>query len=200
VDLRRTLSDVVRTGGCPLQLKFRDKIKSKINLQLWCDVSNSVEQFSRFMLQLVQAAQKRYAQVRSFVFIDEAVEVSDLFRHQDVNAFLAARHLRDAFSRRVGLSRYDLVLEQMARDEIFHIGQDTKIIILGDARNNWRQSASEELAKIADRAQALYWLNPLPQASWQEGDCLMREYAPYCRQVFECRNLEQLTEIAGQIL
>ena len=54
VDLRRTFREVVRTGGCPLHLKYRDKSKSEVDLWLICDVSNSVEQFSRFMLQLVQ--------------------------------------------------------------------------------------------------------------------------------------------------
>ena len=200
VDIRRTFQEVIRTGGCPLHLKYRDKIKSKVDLWLLCDVSNSVERFSRFMLQLVQAAQRRYANIRSFVFIDEAVEVTDWFKSQDVNAFLQARHLRDRFNRRVGLSRYDLVFEQMARYELAAIGGRTKLIILGDGRNNWHPGGADELAKIAERAQSIYWLNPLPEDEWFEGDCLMKEYQPYCQQVFECRNLEQLTEVANRIL
>ncbi|WP_371368645.1 hypothetical protein SRRS_21410 [Sporomusa rhizae] len=200
VDIRRTFQEAVRTGGCPLSLKYRDKIKSKIDLWLLCDVSNSVERFSRFMLQLVQAAHRRYANIRSFVFVDEAVEVTEWFKTQDVNAFLQARHLRDRFNRRVGLSRYDLVFEQMARYELSAIGGHTKLIILGDGRNNWHPGGADELAKIAERAQAIYWLNPLPESNWLEGDCLMREYQGYCRQVFECRNLEQLTEVANRIL
>lgn len=200
VDIRRTFQEVVRTGGWPLKLKYRDKIKSKVDLWLLCDVSNSVEKFSRFMLQLVQAAHRRYANIRSFVFVDEAVEVTEWFKNQDVNAFLQARHLRDRFNRRVGLSRYDLVFEQIARYELEAINSRTKLIILGDGRNNWHPGGADELAKICERTQAIYWLNPLPATEWLEGDCLMREYQPYCRQVFECRNLEQLTEIANCIL
>lgn len=200
VDIRRTFQEVVRTGGCPVNLKYRDKIKSKVDLWLLCDVSNSVERFSRFMLLLVQAAQRRYANIRSFVFIDEAVEVTDWFKTQDVNAFLQARHLRDRFSRRVGLSRYDLVFEQIARYELPAINARTKLIILGDGRNNWHPGGADELAKIAERSQSIYWLNPLPESEWLEGDCLMQEYQIYCQQVFECRNLEQLTEVANRIL
>lgn len=200
IDIRRTFQEAVRTCGCPLTLKYRDTIKSKVDLWLLCDVSNSVEQFSRFMLQLVQAAQRRYANIRSFVFVDEAVEVTDWFKTQDVNAFLQARHLRDRFNRRVGLSRYDLVFEQMARYELPAVSGRTKLIILGDGRNNWHPGGADELAKIAERAQAIYWLNPLPESKWLEGDCLMKEYQPYCRQVFACSNLEQLTEVANRIL
>ncbi|HWR41551.1 VWA domain-containing protein [Sporomusa sp.] len=200
IDIRRTFQEVVRTGGCPLRLKYRDKVKSKVDLWLLCDVSNSVERFSRFMLQLVQAAHRRYANIRSFVFVDEAVEVTEWFKTQDVNAFLQARHLRDRFNRRVGLSRYDLVFEQIARYELAAITARTKLIILGDGRNNWHPGGSEELAKISDRAQAVYWLNPLPENDWLEGDCLMKEYQRFCNQVFECRNLEQLTDVANRIL
>jgi uncharacterized protein with von Willebrand factor type A (vWA) domain len=200
IDIRRTFQEVVRTGGCPVRLKYRDKVKSKVDLWLVCDVSNSVERFSRFMLQLVQAAHRRYANIRSFVFVDEAVEVTEWFKTQDVNAFLEARHLRERFNRRVGLSRYDLVFEQIARYELAAITARTKLIILGDGRNNWHPGGSEELAKIAERAQAVYWLNPLPEDSWLEGDCLMREYQRFCNQVFECRNLEQLTDVANRIL
>ena len=27
-----------------------------------------------------------------------------------------------------------------------------------------------ELGKIAERAQAVYWLNPMPEADWSQGD------------------------------
>jgi len=199
VDLRQTFRDVVRTGGCPIRLRYRNNVKSKVDLFLLCDVSNSVERFSRFMLQLVRAAQKRYATVRSFVFVDQVVEVTEWFRSQNVNELLEARHMRDQFSR-TGLSRYDQAFEQVARAELTNITSRTKVIVLGDARNNWRKGDPEELAKIAERAQAVYWLNPLPEEEWSQGDCLMSEYEPYCRQVFECRNLEQLTHIANRIL
>ncbi|HWR37876.1 MAG TPA: VWA domain-containing protein [Patescibacteria group bacterium] len=199
VALRRTFQEVLRTGGCPIRLRYQDRVKSKVDLLLLCDVSNSVERFSRFMLQLVQAAQKRYSTVRSFVFVDQAVEVTEWFRSQNVSELLEARHMRERFSRS-GLSRYDLVFEQMARHELLAITSRTKVIILGDAKNNWRKGEPEELAKIADRAKAVYWLNPLPEPEWWQGDCLMREYAPFCRQIFECRTLEQLSAVANQIL
>ena len=199
VALRRTFQEVLRTGGCPIRLRYQDRVKSKVDLLLLCDVSNSVERFSRFMLQLVQSAHKRYSTVRSFVFVDQAVEVTEWFRSQNVNELLEARHMRERFSRG-GLSRYDLVFEQVARYELEAITSRTKVIILGDAKNNWRQGEAHELARIAERAKAVYWLNPLPEPEWFQGDCLMPEYAPLCRQVFECRTLEQLTDVANKIL
>ncbi len=200
VDLRRTFQEVVRTGGYPIRLRYRDKIKSKVDLWLLCDVSNSVERFSRFMLQLVQAAHKRYNTVRSFVFVDRPVEVTEWFRDKDVAALLSARKLRDQFSCRVGLTRYDLAFYEFAQSELTAINARTKLIILGDARNNWHPAGAEELARIAERTQSIYWLNPLPENEWQQGDCIFDQYWGFCRQVFECRNLEQLTDVAAKIL
>ncbi|HEY3425785.1 MAG TPA: VWA domain-containing protein [Negativicutes bacterium] len=200
IDLRRTFRNVVSTGGVPVHLWYRDKIKSKVDLWLLCDVSNSVERFSRFMLQLVQAAHRRYVNIRSFVFVDRPLEVTEWFRDKDVAALLEARQMRDQFSCRVGLSRYDLVFEEFARSEITAITPRTKLIILGDGRNNWRPAGQEELRRIAERTQAIYWLNPLAEEDWHKGDCVMEQYIPYCRQAFECRNLEQLAAVAAQIL
>ncbi|MDF2569105.1 MAG: domain containing CoxE-like protein [Sporomusa sp.] len=47
VDIRRTFQEVVRTGGCPLRLKYRDKVKSKVDLWLFCDVSNFLSLWMR---------------------------------------------------------------------------------------------------------------------------------------------------------
>ena len=200
VDLRRTLQEVVRTGGKPITLRYRNKFKSKVDLWLLCDVSNSVERFSRFMLQLVQAAHKRYNTVRSFVFVDQLVEVTEWFRDKDVADLLSARELREQFSCRVGLTRYDFVFQQFVGSELLSITNRAKIIILGDARNNWHPSGAKELARIAERTPSIYWLNPLPEDQWQQGDCVFEQYWGYCHQVFECRNLAQLTEVATSIL
>jgi hypothetical protein len=151
------------------------------------------------MMQLVHAAQKRYASIRTFVFVDQAVEVSEWFRERDIEAFWEARNLRELFSR-TGFSRYDQVFEQLSRQRLLDITSRTKILILGDARNNWQRSGKEELEKIASRAQAVYWLNPQPEEQWGQGDCLLAEYRPYCKQVYECCNVEQLADVASRIL
>lgn len=199
VNMRRTIQNMLRSGGTPIRLHYQARVKSKADLWLLCDVSSSVELFSRFMLQLVQETQKRYAHVRSFIFVDQVVEVTEWFQTKNVNDLLEARQMRSCFSQ-VGVSRYDQVFGCFASNEIMEITSHTKIIILGDACNNRHPGLPHELEKISHRSRAIYWLNPLPKKRWNEGSCLMREYEPHCRQVFECRNLEQLIQVANQIL
>ena len=66
------------------------------------------------------------------------------------------------------------------------------MLIMGDARNNYRDSGLEVLRRLAGRVRHVYWLNPEPQAEWDSTDSIMSTYAPYCDQGFEVRNLRQL--------
>ncbi|MGH9199205.1 MAG: VWA domain-containing protein, partial [Acidimicrobiia bacterium] len=66
------------------------------------------------------------------------------------------------------------------------------MIITGDARNNYRPPRAEILGELADRARAVYWLNPEPRSYWDSGDSVMGRYAPYCDGTYEVRTLRQL--------
>ena len=50
-----------------------------------CDVSDSVRNVSRFMLQFVYSLQDLYSKVRSFIFVAEIGEVTQLFEEHDIN-------------------------------------------------------------------------------------------------------------------
>ena len=75
----------------------------------------------------------------------------------------------------------------------------TTVIITGDARNNYRPAGEDVVRSLQSRARALYWLNPEPVAYWDTGDSVMSRYAPYCRGVFEVRNLRQLEQFVSQL-
>jgi len=48
-----------------------------------CDVSDSVRNASRFMLQFVYSLQDLYSRVRSFIFVADIGEVTECFRNND---------------------------------------------------------------------------------------------------------------------
>lgn len=55
------------------------------------------------------------------------------------------------------------------------------------------------LTAIRQRARHLYWLNPEPAAAWDTGDSIMREHAPGCDLVAQCRNLRRLAAFVEQL-
>jgi uncharacterized protein with von Willebrand factor type A (vWA) domain len=56
------------------------------------------------------------------------------------------------------------------------------------------------LKSIAERARRVYWLNPEPRAEWDTTDSVMGLYARHCTEVFEVRNLRQLSDCVEAIL
>jgi uncharacterized protein with von Willebrand factor type A (vWA) domain len=199
IDLRRTAREALLTGGTPIHLKYKKKVISKPELVLLCDVSGSVALFSDFMLQLVYTIQNRFTYVRSFLFVNTIDEVTEYFKNNDIQealdlAFAKARYAMSPFS------DYGKVFRHFAENYLPIISPQCTLIILGDARNNYNRDEQEYLQKIEEHVRRILWFNPQPREAWNTEDSIMDIYAPYCRQVFECRNLKQLEEVIEAIL
>ncbi len=199
VDLRRTFQKALNTGKVPIHLKHRKRVLSKPELVLLCDVSGSVAVFSEFMLQLVYTIQNRFRKVRSFLFVDTVDEVTQYFWNQDIEEALS-----NAFGKAhcsiSGFSDFGKVFATFATKFLPGISPQSTLIILGDARNNWRPDEKEFLEKISKHVKKVLWFNPQPREKWDTEDSIMSVYAPYCTQVFECRNLKQLEKVVEAIL
>ncbi|MHB1125508.1 MAG: VWA domain-containing protein [Bacillota bacterium] len=168
-------------------------------LVLLCDVSGSVARFSEFMIQLVYTAQKRFRWLRSYIFIDRIAEVSDLFGQLGMDEAVRLAYRRGGFSNS-GLSDFGAVFRIFERQHLSALSRKTSVIILGDARNNWRSPRVESLAALTNQAGKIFWLNPRPSMLWYTEDSVLAQYQPYCHNVLECRNLEQLERISRMIL
>src|SRR5262249_49390785 len=70
-----------RSGGAtPMGPVFRARRAQRPEVVVLCDVSESVRNVSRLMLLFTHTLQSLFARVRSFVFVSELGEVTDLFR------------------------------------------------------------------------------------------------------------------------
>ncbi len=199
IDMRRTARQALLTGGTPVRLRYRKKKLSKPELTVLCDVSGSVAVFSEFMLQLVYTIQNRFRAVRSFLFVDVVDEVTPHFKNEDIEAGLGEAFANSYFSYS-GFSDYGRVFTMFAKNYLAGIPPKSTLIIMGDARNNWRLAEKDYLQMIADHVRRIIWFNPQPQENWDREDSIMKIYAPYCRQVFECRNLQQLEDVIEAIM
>jgi len=79
LSVRRTLRKNLSTGGFLASSSSAPRAERPEVLVL-CDVSDSVRNVSRLMLQFVYTLQELYARVRSFVFVSDVGEVTHLFR------------------------------------------------------------------------------------------------------------------------
>ena len=200
LDFRRTVRKSLASGGVPVDLAYRKPRPAKPEIMLVADISGSVSAFAGFTMQLAYAMKSEFSRVRSFVFVDGVEEVTGLLEAAaDITAVTHRLNLGTSAVRLDGHSDYGLALETFWEQWGGQVRSRTSVIILGDGRNNYHASRAWVLTALRQRARHLYWLNPEPAEAWDTGDSIMREYAPGCDLVVECRNLRQLRAFVEQL-
>ncbi|MFO7962190.1 MAG: VWA domain-containing protein [Nitriliruptoraceae bacterium] len=199
LDIRRTVRRSLITGGVPFEPTFRPRRPHKPELFLLCDVSGSVASFSRFTLHLVHALQEQFSTVRSFAFVDALDEVTSWLAGGEVDEAMRRMLVEAELVWLDGHSDYGRAFEGFHAEYAAGVGPRTTVLILGDARNNHRQSAAWVLADLQRRARHVYWLNPEPLHFWDSGDSIASNYARYVDDMVEVRNLNQLASFVERI-
>lgn len=200
LDMRRTIRASMGTGGVPVKPVLRRKRPTKPDLIVLCDVSGSTAQFAPFTLTLLHAVHQEFRRVRSFVFIDGIVEITEILANSpgvlDPRQLLGGRGLivKD------GRSDYQRVLRTFLDTWGDAVTAKTTMIIAGDTRSHRRDSASPELAELSHRARRLYWLNPEQRNEWNTLDSCASEYANHCTEFFEVSTIRQLIDAVTQIV
>lgn len=200
IDLRRTLRKSMSTGGVPIDLVRRKPRPSRPELALLCDVSGSVAGFSQFTLLLVSALREQFSKIRIFAFVDATDEVTDYFEPRADLTDALARMMRDAdLVRYDGHSDYGSAFSTFAENWAHTVTARTSLLILGDARSNYRDPNLGTLKQLVDVAKHAYWLNPELRSQWGSGDSAADDYAEVI-EMFECRNARQLTSVVAGLL
>ncbi len=194
INIKSVVNKAMKYGGTLLELKYERKRISRPELILICDISKSVAQFSNFMLQLIYISQNCFKNVESFVFIDHLSYVTPLFRKLELEVVLNEIKYLDEVSE-TGYSHFGQTLFEFYSNYINMVNDKSTIIILGDAKNNWRPSGIEYLEKMYNKCHRLYWLNPQQLSQWDKKDSIISKYSSYCSNIYECRNMNQLENV-----
>jgi uncharacterized protein with von Willebrand factor type A (vWA) domain len=198
-DVKDTLRKNLQYGGVPFRIQFDDKKKDKPQVVILCDVSDSVRNVSRFMLQFVYSLQDLYSRVRSFIFVAETGEITRLFEENEIHEAIELA-LRGNVINVFAHSDFGKAFKLFHRDYLTAVNKRTSVIILGDARNNYNLPNEWTLRDIRARAKQVIWLNPESKMTWGFGDSEMERYRPYCDVVEECRNLNQLYRVIDRLV
>jgi uncharacterized protein with von Willebrand factor type A (vWA) domain len=200
LDVRRTLRRSLASGGVPIDPAWKSRRITRPELLLICDVSGSVAAFAKFTLMFCHALQGQFARVRSFAFVDTVDEVTHLFEEGDFSDAMRRLNSEADLVWLDGHSDYGHAFERFHAGWADSITPRTTILVLGDARNNYRAANAWVLADLKRRGRRLYWLNPEPAATWDSGDSIVREYARHCDDFVECRTLRQLAKFVERIV
>lgn len=193
LDVRKTMRSSMSTGGVPARPMFHPRRPPKPELVVLADISGSVASFARFTLSLAHGLHARFHSVRSFVFIDGVDEVTDLLHAStDVHATAEKIDAQQLGVHLDGHSDYGRTFQQFWRSFGEQLSPRTIVLVLGDARSNYRNPQDGALKAIGKRAGRVFWLSPERAATWRDGDCLIETYRPHCSGVFEVRTIRQL--------
>jgi uncharacterized protein with von Willebrand factor type A (vWA) domain len=199
LDARRTIRRSLASGGVPFRLTHKRRRIERPRLVVLCDISDSVRHVSRFMLQFAYSLQDQFSKVRSFVFVSDLAECTDLFQQHQIQ-----RAVDLAYSGGVvnvyANSNFGRSFKMFEARYLDAVTSKTTVIIIGDARNNYNPPEAWALAAIKERARRVLWLNPEPPASWAFGDSAMRDYEPYCDRVETVSNLASLAKVVDTLV
>jgi uncharacterized protein with von Willebrand factor type A (vWA) domain len=200
LDLHTTLRRNMSHGGIPFELVFKQRKKDRPKLVILCDVSSSVANVSRFMLQFMYSLQEAFTKIRSFVFVAELGEVTDLFQTGEISdsieKALDGGDVINVYTR----SNFGYAFHHFWQNHLAVVDNKTTVLILGDARNNYNDPRAWCLRDIHTKAKNVVWLNPENPSAWGFGDSVMDRYLPYCDLAEECRNLRQLSAVVDRLV
>lgn len=161
VDLRRAIADSLRTGGEMVKLATRKRRVHPRPLVLLCDVSGSMERYSRMLLHFAHTLTLRHRRVEAFLFSTKLTRITRELRVRRVDAALTAvAHSMPDWSggTRIGAS----IKEFHQRWARRALNGGPVVLLISDG---WDRGDPEELrdqiARLHRRSHRLVWLNPL---------------------------------------
>jgi len=161
IDLRRALARSVRTGGDVVKLPRRRRRTRSRPIVLLCDVSGSMERYSRMLLHFVHAIGRRHKRVEAFLFSTQLTRITTHLRRRQLDEAVAAvsRSVPDwSGGTRIGESLR--VFHQRWWRVVSHGGP--VVLLISDGWDRGDPSVlRDQVARLQRSCHRLIWLNPL---------------------------------------
>ena len=160
LSFRRTVRQMARNGGLPLPLteQRRDKPRPVVVI---CDISGSMERYSRMLLRFSHALTQRRGTVHSFLFGTRLTNVTRQMRDRDPDAAMRAisRHVEDWS----GGTRISTALKSFNHDWSRRVlGQGAVVLLITDGLDRDEDGdLGFEIERLHRSCSRLIWLNPL---------------------------------------
>lgn len=193
IDVRRSLKDAPHHDGELIRLARRRRRIDRPRVVLLCDVSGSMERYSRFLVRFLLAS-GRVPNIETFAFSTRLTRLTTGLSRGNVDDALEALRVRDWSSgTRIGES-LSAFLTGYGRSML---GQRTVVIILSDGLD---QGEVEPLVRamrtIQRKARKVIWLNPLLESSRYAPEARgMRAALPYVDEFASGHSLEALARL-----
>ena len=199
ISVAHTLRQNIRYEGIPFDPVLRRHREQRPRVTLLCDISLSTRNLAKFWLHLVYQMQSLFSKVRTFVFVADVAEVTQLFEEHPMRRAVETIFGGGLIDADVN-SDFGKAAEQFRNEYLPTINHRSTVVILGDGRNNGKDPNTRALEEIAQHARQVIWLTPEPKWGWKLGSCDMGLYKQICNRVEVVRTVDQLASVAEDII
>jgi uncharacterized protein with von Willebrand factor type A (vWA) domain len=197
LDFRRTWRRNALLGEDGVQLAMKRRRIKKTKLMLLCDVSGSMDCYSKFLIRFIYALKREIRDVEVGVFSTRMTSISRLLKTKGIEESLhdVAEQVHDwAGGTDIGgcLREFN---DTFARDMLH--SRSVMIIVSDGWDRGDPELMRQEMARLRKRVHKLLWLNPLLGTPGYQPLCLgMKTALPYLDYFLPAHNVESLIELA----
>jgi len=197
IDMRRTLRESLREGGAIIPLVRARPRELHPPLVVLCDISGSMNPYSRMFLHFLHAITNDRDRVSVFVFGTRLTNITRQLRHRDVDVAMAkvAEAIKDwSGGTRIGASLREFNWQWARRT----LGQNACVLLVSDGLDREAgEGLGEEMERLAKSCRYLVWLNPLLRyEKFEARPAGVRAMLPHVDLFLPVHNLKSLVDLA----
>lgn len=200
IDARRTLRATLRSAGEPIALLHKERKLKQRPLVVVCDISGSMDRYSRILIQFVHTISAGLRDVETFVFGTRLTRITRMLTHKDIDEAV------DAVSATVvdwgGGTRIGDALKAFNFDWGRRVlGRGAVVLLISDGWDRGDPAVlGREVARLRRTSHRLIWLNPLlGMAGYQPLTRGLQAALPHVDDFLPVHNLHSLEQLGAKL-
>jgi uncharacterized protein with von Willebrand factor type A (vWA) domain len=197
VDLRATLRGMTGAAGMAAPLRLRARRRERPPLVVLCDISGSMDRYSRMLLHFLHAVTNDRHRVHVLVFGTRLTNITRHLRHRDVDVALA--RVTGAVADWAGGTRIGAALATFNKHWSRRLlGQNAVVLLISDGLDaDAGEGVGVQMERLAKSCSRLAWLNPLlGYARFEPRAAGVRAMLPHVDDFLPVHNLQSIRQLA----
>ena len=200
LDMRRLLRRNLRYGGEMIDLTWREARTRPRPLVVLCDISGSMERYSRILLQFIHTISNGLHDVEAFVFGTRLTRITRMLGKRDIDDAIGevGKQVLDwSGGTRIG----DAVKEFNFRWGRRVLGRGAVVLLISDGWDRGEPALlSREMGRLQRSCHRLIWLNPLLGSPGYEPLTRgMQAALPFVDDFLPVHNLKSLEQLGARL-
>ncbi|MFO1310139.1 MAG: VWA domain-containing protein [Burkholderiales bacterium] len=200
IDLRATLRRSAGAAGAAAPLAFRARTLRTPPLVVLCDISGSMDRYSRMMLHFLHAITNDRHRVHVMLFGTRLTNVTRHLKHRDVD--VALERVSSAVADWAGGTRIGASIAEFNRHWSRRLlGQNAVVLLISDGLDAESGAGLDEaMERLSKSCRRLVWLNPLLRyADFEARPAGIRAMLPWVDDFLPVHSLASLEALAGTL-